>query len=375
MIWQVWFCLCAFIALVLAQEHQQRANAQPRLCYDRVLNTGFGDRLSVYLTAAAAAATVLGEVYMFWEPQHSSACPSNVCELSFDRIQEYAIWPPNLKILPKEMYNESEISCRSIRYNIPGLLPSYYAYDGVYPLAWKTIMLPEPLRPLQLHNFVESYRQVAKQLKINIAKHPMLLDQKYVVVHVRGGDKSGPHSHFNTLDILRQLPHGMPIIVVTDSDDYLPLIIPNTTIPILTASTNISHPHSSEPSSLSIFRFPKAAERYEGIMQDFQLLLGATGIIQHSTGAWSSYSSVAAMAYGIPLLNTWVTGNPEDNSATYVGVLASFDSNGGVPAELKSAHREEDVRVFLDTMICEWNAHIAFKLKRCSWWCGAQPAE
>ncbi len=75
--------------------------SQPRLCCDRVLNTGFGDRLSVYLTVAAAAATVSGEVYMFWEPQHSSACLASVCELSFDRIQKYVIWPPNLKILPR----------------------------------------------------------------------------------------------------------------------------------------------------------------------------------------------------------------------------------------------------------------------------------
>jgi hypothetical protein len=58
---------------------------------------------------------------MFWEPQHSSACLASVCELSFDRIQKYVVWPPNLKILPKEKYNESEISCSgNIQYNMPG---------------------------------------------------------------------------------------------------------------------------------------------------------------------------------------------------------------------------------------------------------------
>ena len=65
------------------------------------------------------------------------------------------------------------------------------------------------------------------------------------------------------------------------------------------------------------------------------------------------------MVNAVPLLNTWITGNPEVNSSKYVGVLAGFDSNGGVPAELKSAHRKEDVRVFMDIMFCEWDAFIA----------------
>jgi hypothetical protein len=91
-------------------------------------------------------------------------------------------------------------------------------------------------------------------------------------------------------------------------------------------------------------------------MQDFQVLLGAAGIIQHAKNAWSSYSSVAAMMNAVPLLNTWITGNPEDNSSKYVGALASFDSIGGVPAELKSTHRKQDVRVFMDMMFCEWDA-------------------
>jgi hypothetical protein len=280
-----------------------------------------------------------------------------VCELLFDRIQHYVIWPQNLKILPKEKYNESEISCSgNIQYNIPGLLPSYHAFDGVYSIAWKTMMLPEPLPQLQLQDFVESYRDVAKQVKINIAKHPVLKDQKYVVLHVRAGDKSTPPNHFNTFDILCQLPQGMPIIVITDSDQDLPLIIPDTSIPILSADT---HLHSSEPSSLNIFRFPRTAERYEGVMQDFQVLLGATGIIQHAKNAWSSYSSVAAMMNAVPLLNTWMSDNPEVDPSKAVGALANFASNGGIPAELKSAHLKEDVQVFMDMITCEWNDFLA----------------
>jgi len=46
------------------------------------------------------------------------------------------------------------------------------------------------------------------------------------------------------------------------------------------------------------------------------------------------------------------------DSSKAVGVLANFQSNGGIPAELKSAHSEEDVYVFMDMMRCEWDAFL-----------------
>ena len=102
----------------------------PRLCYDRVLNTGFGDRLSVYLTVAAAAATVSGEVYTFWEAKPIEGTCS-VCDVSFDSVQQYVTWPPNLKILTKQKYHEIAMNCSgNIQYNTEGLLQSSFAFDG-----------------------------------------------------------------------------------------------------------------------------------------------------------------------------------------------------------------------------------------------------
>ena len=40
-------------------------------------------------------------------------------------------------------------------------------------------------------------------------------------------------------------------------------------------------------------------------LADMQLLLGASGIIQHASEGWSAYSSVPAMAKSIPLINTY----------------------------------------------------------------------
>jgi hypothetical protein len=332
-----------------------------RLCYDRALNTGFGDRLSVYLSVAAAAATVSSEVYTFWEAQPPIDGKCSVCDLSLDLVQQYVTWPTNLKVLTKQKYNEIAMNCSgSIQYNAQGLLKSELAFDGVYSLAWKTMKLPEPLPLLKRPDFQQSYRQVAKQFKItNVTMHQILVQQKYVLLHVRAGDYTGPPTHFNTFEVLCRLPKDMPIIVITDSDEYLPLIIPNQVIPILSPST--ARFNSTNSSYLPIFRLPRPVDRYSALMHDFQLLLSATGIIQHAKNSWSSFSSVPAMMNAIPLLNTWITQSPETNSSKFVGLLEKFAENGGGPAELKSSHRREDTEHFLDMMRCEWDAFLLQK--------------
>jgi hypothetical protein len=44
------------------------------------------------------------------------------------------------------------------------------------------------------------------------------------------------------------------------------------------------------------------------MFKDMQLLTAATGIIQHASEGWSSFSSVPAMAKGIPILSTFKRG-------------------------------------------------------------------
>jgi hypothetical protein len=189
--------------------------------------------------------------------------------------------------------------------------------------------------------------------------HQILVHTKYVLLHVRAGDYTGPPSHFNTFEVLCRLPKDMPIIVITDSDEYLPLVIPNQIIPILSPST--AHLNATNSSSLPIFRLSRPVERYSALMQDFQVMLSATGIIQHAKNSWSSFSSVPAMMNAIPLLNTWITPSPETNSSKLVGLLQTFAENGGGPAELKSSHRKEDMEHFLGIMRCEWDAFLLQK--------------
>ena len=212
---------------------------------------------------------------------------------------------------------------------------------------------------------------------------------KFVVLHFRGGDKTEPLSHFNTVEVLRRIPDHVPVVVVTDDDNLLDAVL------------SIAAPYAAK-----ITRLRPLPDELANRMRDFAVLLNATGIIQHSKNGWSSYSSVPAMIRGIPLLNTWlghdeadlitiirksrravrwaqqsIKDAEEDNddgertnweqklseekenlrslqqkhlelqNASSVGLLRSFElENGGCPVELRSSKRNEEISVFLNTV-------------------------
>jgi hypothetical protein len=160
------------------------------------------------------------------------------------------------------------------------------------------------------------------------------------------------------------------------------------------------------PFAANITRLRAIPDKSVKVMRDFAVLLNATGIIQHSTTAWSSYSSVPAMIRGIPLLSTWLGLSDEaaiitsiqesrrsvrntqqsikdaeehdDNgeratleqklskeedhlrsmqekllilqNASRVGQLLLFVENGGCPVELRSSKKNEEISVFLNTV-------------------------
>ena len=211
---------------------------------------------------------------------------------------------------------------------------------------------------------------------------------KFVVLHFRGGDKTEPLSHFNTVEVLRRIPDHVPVVVVTDDDNLLDAVL------------SIAAPYAAK-----ITRLRPLPDELANRMRDFAVLLNATGIIQHSTNAWSSYSSVPAMIRGIPLLNTWLGHDEADiitsirksrravrwaqpsikdaekdngdgertnweqklseekeklrslqqkhlelQNASSVGLLRSFEENGGCPVELRSSKRNEEISVFLNTV-------------------------
>jgi hypothetical protein len=151
-------------------------------------------------------------------------------------------------------------------------------------------------------------------------------------LHFRGSDKNAPLAEFNTAEVLRRIPVHVPVVVVTDDHTQLHELL-STTAPYVANVT------------FSCSLRDEAAKR----LCDFALLLNATGIIQHSTNAWSSYSSVPAMMRGIPLLNTWIGGaDLRSHNTSSVGLLRSFAENGGCPVELSSSRRDAQISAFMD---------------------------
>ena len=67
-------------------------------------------------------------------------------------------------------------------------------------------------------------------------------------------------------------------------------------------------------------------------LQDVLLALSAVAIVQHASTGWSSFTSVPAMARGIPLINTFTGSNHR---------FDLFSQYGFVPREFYSCHKAE----------------------------------
>ena len=308
----------------------------PALKYSRRLPTGFGDRMSVYLTVAAAAATVGADVYVYWYDNPDDRGQPTHARIAYESVRPFVHWPANLHVLRDRDFQQRTRNMSAIEYNSPGLLVSYHAFDGVYSTAWKTVRLPGTLSQLDRDAFEVSYRKVARETSVYCPSHewePVNVS-KFVVLHFRGGDKSTPLSEFNTADVLRRIPGHVPVVVVTDDDNRFNEMLA-----------------AAAPYAATITRVSQLPDESANRLRDFAVLLNATGIIQHSTNAWSSYSSVPAMIRGIPLLNTWIGGidlAPQNTSS--VGLLRYFAENGGCPVELRSSKRNEEISIFLNTI-------------------------
>jgi len=312
----------------------EKTQKTPALKYSRRLPTGFGDRMSVYMTVAAAAASLGADVYVYWHNNPNDETQPAHARMAYVSVEPFVHWPANLHVLAETDFFEHTRDMPAIEYNVHGLLVSYHAFDGVYPTAWKTFGVPHTLPQLGRDKFERSYRNVARETSVYCPSHEWEAFgfDKFVVLHFRGGDKSTSLSEFNTPAVLRRIPGHVHVVVVTDDDSQFNEML-----------------SASGPFAANITRLCPLPDKSVTMMRDFAVLLNATGIIQHSTNAWSSYSSVPAMMRGIPLLNTWI--GPNDvatQNTSMVGLLRYFEENGGCPVELRSSKRNEQISAFVD---------------------------
>jgi len=305
--------------------------------YDRSLETGFGDRVSVYLCVAAAAATVNRSVYVWWH--QCDADLNHHAELCLDEVNKRIVWPSNLHVLSRKDFYRETANLSDITYNTPGVLASNLAFDGVYTTAWKTMQLPDTFPDLHKDAFERCYKEVCGQFKLKGTGNFKIPSVAYSVLHIRGGDKQTDSLEFNTKLVLSQMPNGRKIEVITDDNAYAKYIIAE-------YRQDTRNNNSLEFSELSAA--PQSSMKHDALFRDFHALMLADEIIQHSPAGWSAFSNVVSMMKTIPLLNTWHSHTRTNDQ--YMGILSGIQKQENCPVEFFSSNRPDQVAVFIGNM-------------------------
>lgn len=256
--------------------------SRPVWIYNRTICSGLGDRLGALLTVAALAHISNVDVEMEWCNGELSRVYGNFRThipqwegFNYSRVEflETFTIPQNIRLV--DSFENRHLPAVSYT---TGELPADEGRDQVYTLASRTTHLSKPVHPL---HFTRAYFIVGSHLQPRFSSQ----DAAYVVVHVRAPGKNtyAPRyvrdlSLFCTKRVVKSiLREKYKVIVVSDDHAYAAQVIP---LGALTVSNGNS-------------------------FDDFALLLGATGIVQHAATGYSSYSSVPSMAHGIPLINTY----------------------------------------------------------------------
>lgn len=198
-------------------------------------------------------------------------------------------------------------------------LPATNAYDCVYTLASRALAIPG--RSVGAVELASGFRSVCAEWTIDPPHYRPPPFARYVALHLRGQDKRTPTLAFHTPRLLARLLPGMPVAVISDDPDLLRWF--SRRFPGLWAGDEI-------------------ADHTLSVVRDLKTLAGACGIVQHSAHGWSAFSSVVAMARGIPLLNTYAWRRRN--------LLADFERRGGLPPELRSSTAPRAIADFVATV-------------------------
>ena len=250
--------------------------------YDRTICSGLGDRLGAMLTVATLAHIAGVQVEMEWCSLEEGRNYGNIKEhiptwvgYNYSLTEfEGAFWlPRNVRWVERF----SDTTRPKVSY-VGNELPAHEALDQAYTTASRTTRLHKTVHP---DDFIRAYYIVGAQLA------PRVQPERNVVLHVRapGVNNYAPRavrelSFFCTRKVLASvLRAGYEVVVVSDD---------------LQHARDVLEPYVDALTFVDGAPFDHMA-----------ILLGALGIIQHCTMGYSSYSSVPAMARGIPLINTY----------------------------------------------------------------------
>lgn len=277
--------------------------------FDRAICTGLGDRVGSMLTLAALARMKGVQVVFGWCND-----PSEVYSRLHQHIPRWTGYNYSLTEFIKRFNPPSEIIIveritekhkRLPRVQWEGIgIPAEYGSDSVYTIAWKTTRLGA--MKISAQSFAEAYHGVSRSIGEN-ARQP------YIAVHLRGPDDNTYSPPLNAWDNLEEYCTGKVLKRLMSLN-----------MTLIAISNN--RPWANE----LLGKHLHAREQVTAY-DDFSLLLGASAIVQHAWGGWSSFSSVPALASQIPIINTF-RGVPHRHQL--------FLQQGGLPIEMYNCDQQ-----------------------------------
>ena len=282
--------------------------------FDRAICTGMGDRVGTLLTLAALARSEGGTVVFRWCNNPIEVYSRIHPHIPRWRGYNYSIaefrsrFSVPHEVILVESITEKHKLLPLVQWSGVGV-PAEHGSDSVYTVAWKTTRLSR-VSQLSASEFKEAYQAVARPLSASGAAEQGL--GVYVAVHLRGPDDNTYSPPSGAWDDLAMYCTGKVLQQVLALN-----------VTLVAVSNNVVWANELLGGRL---RVRDGGTAYD----DFSLLLGASGIVQHAWGGWSSYSSVPALASGMPVINTF-RGSPQRSDL--------FREQGGVPREMYSCSR------------------------------------
>lgn len=294
--------------------------------YDRPICTGLGDRMGLIFTLAALARLENATVVFPWCEDPTPVLQRLTRHIPRWRGYDYPRGELLLRFrIPEEIQVVANVTgaydtLPRVRFEGVGL-PAEQGLDAFPTTAWRTMRLGRVVSSAE--EFASAYREVTRGFVVLTAslRPPQYPEGSYVALHLRGPDDNSYipgegafEDDFCTGRVVRALQRkGWRIVAITN---------------------NASWANEHLPDSLAI-RAPSSA------YDDMMLMANARGIVQHAHNAWSSFSTVPAMARGIPIITTF---------AGRSSFLDTLQVVGGVPPGLYTCSRRRGFLNAIDSI-------------------------
>lgn len=265
--------------------------------YDSPVCTGLGDRLGMVLTLSALAILHNSScvVHMEWCTEPQRAVLSNPqfmkwipgwtgYDFPLLKLQTVLALPKNILLYPSGQDPKSFDNV--VREG--GELPGWGAVALTSTMYCRAMsVIPDPSRKQEMWTAREceaAYRKAGSQL---LPARQTEQGLPYILIHFRSGDsntEARDERPFCTRAVLQAL-HAEKVYMKVISNNH------SFSMQWMRGMPSVHLVHSSSA------------------FQDVLLALSAVAIVQHASTGWSSYTSVPAMARGVPLINTFTGSN------------------------------------------------------------------